>query len=145
MTAFIKSERIKFKHCDPAGIVFYPRYFEMANDLVEDWFEEIGFSFATIHNQDYRFGVPVLKIETTFKKPGYLGEVIDKELVVKQIGKTSIHLEIIFRENTASRDIKLLINKVLVKVNLTTMRSTAWNEVCKERMNSYLKEGETVL
>ena len=25
-------------HTDPAGIVFYPRYFEMINAQVEDWF-----------------------------------------------------------------------------------------------------------
>ena len=28
-------QTIGFKHCDPAGIVFYPRYFEMFNDCVE--------------------------------------------------------------------------------------------------------------
>ena len=33
---------IRFRHCDAAGIVFYPRYFEMMNDLVEDWFAELG-------------------------------------------------------------------------------------------------------
>ena len=38
---FIKTEKIRFKHVDYAGIVFYPRFLEMLNDLVEDWFEEV--------------------------------------------------------------------------------------------------------
>ena len=35
-----RRERVRFGHCDPAGIVFYPRYFEMLNALVEDWISE---------------------------------------------------------------------------------------------------------
>ena len=36
-----------FKHCDPAGMVFYPRYIEMVNSVIEEWFESaIGVSFA---------------------------------------------------------------------------------------------------
>ena len=35
MKVFSFSQDIGFRHCDPAGIVFYPRYFEMMNDAVE--------------------------------------------------------------------------------------------------------------
>ena len=31
---------IEFNHCDPAGIVFYPRYFEMTNSVVENFFAD---------------------------------------------------------------------------------------------------------
>ena len=30
---------IRFRHCDPAGIVFYPRFIEMAHSVVEDFFD----------------------------------------------------------------------------------------------------------
>ena len=33
--------RIEFNHCDPAGIVFYPRYFEMTNSVVENFFADV--------------------------------------------------------------------------------------------------------
>ena len=29
---------VRFSHCDPAGIVYFPRYFDMINGVVEDWF-----------------------------------------------------------------------------------------------------------
>ena len=32
---FTAEMTVAFRHCDPAGIVFYPRYFEMINDFVE--------------------------------------------------------------------------------------------------------------
>ena len=41
--------QIEFNHCDPAGIVFYPRYFEMVNSVVENFFREVaGHSFAAM-------------------------------------------------------------------------------------------------
>ena len=40
MTRFERRVRIRFSHCDPAGIVFFPQYLVMTNVLVEDWFNE---------------------------------------------------------------------------------------------------------
>ena len=37
---FERPVRIRFSHCDPAGIVFFPQYLVMTNALVEDWFNE---------------------------------------------------------------------------------------------------------
>ena len=38
--AFTVTQRVRFQHCDPAGIVFYPRYFEMLNATIEEWFDD---------------------------------------------------------------------------------------------------------
>jgi acyl-CoA thioesterase FadM len=40
MSAFQREILVRFGHCDAAGWVFYPRYFEMVSDFVEDWFED---------------------------------------------------------------------------------------------------------
>jgi 4-hydroxybenzoyl-CoA thioesterase len=40
MAAFQREILVRFGHCDAAGWVFYPRYFEMVSDFVEDWFED---------------------------------------------------------------------------------------------------------
>src|SRR5476649_217235 len=34
---FYSDTLVRFSHCDPAGIIFYPHYFVMFNGLVEDW------------------------------------------------------------------------------------------------------------
>ena len=31
--AFVHEERVRFAHCDPAGIVFFPQYLVMLNTL----------------------------------------------------------------------------------------------------------------
>jgi acyl-CoA thioesterase FadM len=47
---FATDKLIRFHHCDPAGIVFYPQYFVLFNELVEDWFNHgLGIDFARFH------------------------------------------------------------------------------------------------
>ena len=38
--AFTRTVPIRFSHCDPAGIVYFPHYFDMFNGLVEEVDEE---------------------------------------------------------------------------------------------------------
>ena len=49
---------IRFSHIDGAGIVFYPRYFEMLSEL-----------FA-----DLPFAMAPFAMQTDFLKPNYLGD-----------------------------------------------------------------------
>lgn len=70
---FTKRQLVRFQHCDPAGMVFYPRYLDMAHATVEDWFSDrIGMSFADIHG-DRRSSVPVVSLSMTFHAPSRLG------------------------------------------------------------------------
>lgn len=86
--SYIKQEKIRFRHIDYAGIVFYPRYLEMLNDLVEDWFEEaLERPFSKMHQTG---GIPTVDLKIQFKKPARLGEILTKKLWVISIGKSSI-------------------------------------------------------
>ena len=38
--AFERTRLVRFAHCDAAGIVFFPQYLVLINDLVEDWLGE---------------------------------------------------------------------------------------------------------
>jgi 4-hydroxybenzoyl-CoA thioesterase len=64
---FERTKLIRFHHCDPAGIVFYPQYLVLCNELVEDWFDEgMGVNFFTLHTELKR-GVPMRHLETDFR------------------------------------------------------------------------------
>ena len=39
---FTRDLIIRFEHCDAAGIIFYPRFFGLVNETVEDWFASLG-------------------------------------------------------------------------------------------------------
>ncbi|MGK4568259.1 acyl-CoA thioesterase [Flavobacterium sp. 3HN19-14] len=85
---FTKQEKIRFKHVDYAGIVFYPRFLEMLNDLVEDWFEEaLDRPFSKIHETN---GIPTVDLKVQFKKAARIGEILTKSLWVKNIGGASV-------------------------------------------------------
>ena len=66
---FEVAKQIRFHHCDPAGIVFYPQYFVLMNELVEDWFNEgLGVDFARFHTEERR-GIPMAHVECDFLAP----------------------------------------------------------------------------
>ena len=86
---FTKTEKIRFKHVDYAGIVFYPRFLEMLNDLVEDWFEEaLHRPFSKIHETN---GIPTVDLKVQFKKAARIGEILTKKLWVISLGGASVN------------------------------------------------------
>lgn len=84
---------VEFNHCDPAGIVFYPRYFEMTNSVAENFFREVvGHSYASMMTG--QAGVPTARIEATFHAPSRLGDVLDWRLEVTRLGGSSASVAI---------------------------------------------------
>ena len=79
---------IEFCHCDPAGIVFYPRYAEMVNHMVENYFIDVlGYSFAEMMAAGQ--GMPTARLEVDFRKPSRLGDRLVWTLVVEHLGRSS--------------------------------------------------------
>jgi len=91
---FITEIKVRFGQTDPAGIVFYPRYFEMINQVVEDWFEALDFDFRTIHIVRAE-AVPLVHIDVDFKSASRLGDLLRFELEVERLGRSSISLHIV--------------------------------------------------
>ena len=92
---YTKTIPIEFNHCDPAGIVFYPRYFEMINSVVENFFADVvGRSFAQMTTQGHQNGVPTARIEANFAAPSRLGEKVEFALQVARLGSSSLGLTI---------------------------------------------------
>jgi 4-hydroxybenzoyl-CoA thioesterase len=93
-SAYRTSVLVRFAHCDPAGIVFFPRYMEMFNNLVEDWCrEELGLSFAQMHLTQ-ALGLSTVHLEVDFVAPSVLGDTLSASLAVRALGKSSVHLSI---------------------------------------------------
>ena len=136
---FIIDDKVKFKHCDTAGIVFYPRYFEMLNDTIEDWFEVLGLPFCELHSSNT--GVPMVNIECNFKKPSYLGDVLKKELSIIKLGKSSCTLKIEF---IGKKDESLRVEFfcTIVNIDLAKKTSNFWSDEIKNKMNKYLQNKE---
>ncbi len=89
---FAFEQKVLFRHCDPAGIVFYPRYFEMMNDCVEAFFaERLACPFEKIHPQA---AVPTAEISARFRAPSRHGDRLCLVLDVRAVGRTSAAIAI---------------------------------------------------
>ena len=89
---FTVERRVRFADCDAAGIVFFPRYFEMLNGVVEDWFfEELGVSFRELH-MNRGVSVPTAAIDARFIAPSRLEDELTAALTVTRLGGASCSL-----------------------------------------------------
>ena len=132
--SFVFTQKIKFRHCDAAGIVFYPRFFEMINDTVEAFFEaELGYSFAEMHPEH---GIPTAQIETRFIAPCRLGETLDIGLECTRIGTTSMGLS--FRAECDGQE-RFNAQSTLVHINAKT-GPTAWPESARRGVAGFMAE-----
>jgi 4-hydroxybenzoyl-CoA thioesterase len=93
--AFTVTRPIRFSHSDPAGIVYYPNYFDMMNGVVEDWFaQELRVDFVELI-MGRRVGLPIVHVECDFRVPSRFGERLDFTLLVAQLGRSSLAYRIV--------------------------------------------------
>ena len=126
---------IRFHHCDPAGIVFYPQYFVLFNELVEDWFNQgLGVDFARFHVEQ-GMGVPMGSIECKFLSPSKVGELLHLSLSIIRIGKSSLELNV---SGTFGGVTRVQATLTLVLASLKTMRSLPFSGDLRTRLEAYL-------
>ena len=94
MASFVREIVVRMQHVDAAGIVFYPRYFEMVVQLIEDWFADgLGIDFHALH--DVRsVGVPTVHVDIEFRRPSRLGDRLRFTLALLKLKRTSLMLGI---------------------------------------------------
>ncbi|MBU3681660.1 MAG: acyl-CoA thioesterase [Flavobacterium sp.] len=138
MAQFIKQEKVRFKHIDYAGIVFYPRFLEMLNDLVEDWFEEaLDRPFSSMHETH---GIPTVDLKVQFKNPARLGENLTKKLWVIELKNSSIICGFEFENNAK---LTVLSGEVtLVNVAFNTDRNGIKAEAFSDEMREVIRNYE---
>ena len=127
---------VRFKDCDAAGIVFFPRYFEMLNDCVEDWFREaLAWPFEAMHGSD-RCGVPTAELSSRFVAPSRLGETLTRELRIRRLGGSSALLAVRFAG--PSGDLRVEFEQRLVCVDLGRVAPRPWPDAVRAAMGCYV-------
>lgn len=110
-TPFRTTKMVRFEHCDPAGLIFYTRYFQLAHQVIEDWFlNGLGVSHGDlVVNQ--RIGIPTVHIEADFVAASRLEDVLDYTLTVEKLGRSSATLTI---QAHAKGELRSQIKQVIV-------------------------------
>ncbi len=133
--AFTRPVQIRFSHCDPAGIVYFPHYFNMFNGLIEDWYTEqlgVDYSELILHDQH---GFPFVHIETDFKIPSRMGERLDLTLLIERIGRSSLSVVIVGHLAGVER---LRARLVTAMMSLESRRSVELPAALREKFETYL-------
>ncbi|CAN5514740.1 acyl-CoA thioesterase [soil metagenome] len=132
---FERESPIRFAHCDPAGIVFFPQYLVMFNGLVEDWVTEgLGVPYASLIGVRL-IGLPTVGLQCDFSAISRMGERVTLGLSVARLGHSSIHLQLACRCGSEER---VHAKQVLVTTDLRTHRSIPVPPDLREAMAGFL-------
>ena len=132
--AFTRSVTIRFSHCDAAGIVYFPHYFDMFNGVIEDWYlAELKQDYAQLV-MGSRLAFPFVHIECDFKIPSMMGEVIDLTLLVERIGRSSLSIVIVCHRDGLER---LRAHMVTAMMSLETKKPVPLPPALRAAIEAY--------
>ena len=84
---------VRWGDCDPAGIVYYPRFFDYFHQTMEAWFEsELGLPYRDLI-VGRKLGFPSVHTEADFRVPSVFGDRLEIRLRVADIGRTSLRFD----------------------------------------------------
>ncbi|MBI4822345.1 MAG: acyl-CoA thioesterase [Deltaproteobacteria bacterium] len=83
----------RFGDCDPAGLVYYPRFFEWFHDTFESTFAAIaGVPYNDVVMRD-RVGFPAVNLAAEFKRPVRFGDRVQVEVFLSRLTERSATFE----------------------------------------------------
>jgi 4-hydroxybenzoyl-CoA thioesterase len=90
MLTHSRTIRIEWGHCDPAGIVFYPRYFEMFDACISALFERAtGLTKYQMLRSHGFSGYPVVEARARFLAPARYGDDVVAETDISAFRRSS--------------------------------------------------------
>lgn len=129
---FEQALRIRFSHCDPAGIVFFPQYLVLFNQVVEDWFTDgLHVPYATLIGVR-RIGLPIVRLECDFRAISRMGDQVTMTVAVERAGSKSLQLQMQCLGSDGG--VRVSARKVLVFTDLDSHQATAMPEDVRQAL-----------
>jgi len=80
---------VQWGDCDPAGIVWYPRYFEWFDASTAALFFAAGISNHAIHRMYQALGIPMVDTRARFMRPSKFEDEVTIESAVAEFRRSS--------------------------------------------------------
>jgi 4-hydroxybenzoyl-CoA thioesterase len=135
--AFRLTTKLRFAHCDPAGIGYYPRYLELCDAAIEDWTAAVLGVPRQVMHLEMRLGLPTVDLHARFSAPGRLGDLLDIDISVAKVGRSSVHLAAAV---SCAGEKRFEIDYIQVLTNLVTMQAAPWPVEWRQRLASSAQE-----
>ncbi|MBA3895582.1 MAG: acyl-CoA thioesterase [Sphingomonadaceae bacterium] len=130
-TPFEVRQRLRFGHCDPAGIAYYPRYFELCDGVIEDWTEQVvGVSRRKMH-LELGWALPTVDLNAQFVAVSVLGDWLDFSLTVTAVGRSSVALAL---SASCGGEARFDVQYKQVLIDSRTTKSIAWPDEWRARI-----------
>jgi 4-hydroxybenzoyl-CoA thioesterase len=84
---------IEWGDCDPAGIVYFPRYYEFFDACTNALFEKAGLIKHEMLEKYKILGIPLVETSAKFFVPSSFGDTVVVESRIKEWGKSSFSVE----------------------------------------------------
>lgn len=88
-----KEIQVEWGDCDPAGIVYFPRFFEFFDACTNALFERAGFRKAEMLRHYGLLGIPLIEAGAQFYVPAAFGETVAVETRIVEWGNSSFRVE----------------------------------------------------
>ncbi|PRY75112.1 acyl-CoA thioesterase [Marivita geojedonensis] len=126
---------VMLRDCEPSGIVFLPRYFDMVHTVIENWLDEaLDWPMSQIQGSD-GLSVPFVNISADFPAPSRLGDRLTWRLAVREMRRSSMWLEL---TGTTGAETRVEVTGTLVLSEAVALRTRRWPDAITERVKDYL-------
>ena len=133
---FRLTRQVEFNHCDPAGMVFYPRYFEMISATIERFLADIvDYGWSSMGVSENGMGTPMGQINVRFANPSYLGEWLDLDLTLARLGTTSATFNI---HCSSQGEARFDCDATIIHAKTGGGKSAPWPDDARACMAAYL-------
>ena len=133
-SVFERDVLIRFSHCDPAGIVFFPQYLVMFNNPVEDWITDgLGISYANLLGPR-RVGLPTVNLQCDFKASSRMGDMVTYGVSVQRLGNRSLELALYCR---CGDELRVQVRQTMVCTSLDTHRAIVLPDDLRAAMEKF--------
>lgn len=134
---FTVSKPLCFGDCDLSGIAYHPAYVRMLVEVVEALFASLGAPWNRLMLEE-RLGVPTVLLNLEFRKPALYGDMLDFNVHVRAVGRSSVDFETIV---TVRGETAWIANHRLVMTSLVDHKSRPWTEPLRAAFTA-LRDGE---
>lgn len=130
-----RSWPLRFSHCDPAGIAYYPKLFEMLDAMIEEWTGEVIGVARHVMHRDMDRGMPTVTMAARFEAVSYHGNILDMALDVTRVGRSSVDFSIAV---SCAGEVRFAVDYRQVFADQTTRRALPWPNDIRSRLETQL-------
>lgn len=96
MSDFTTTRRVEWGDCDPAGIIYYPRYYHFMDGVFHEFAAARGFSQRSLREAHGLLGTPLVDTGCRFLSPVSYGDLLTIDLTLDHVGGSSLRVGYVF-------------------------------------------------